>query len=473
MSSKRIISTICFFLIIVFAFTACELLEEESGKTLKSSGIVEAVEVVVSSELGGRVSEVMVSEGDPVNIGDPLFRLEDDFLLAQRKEAQAVLDASAATQQTAQASVEAAAASLQTALAGLEVAQIQLESVRNAERAAFRPERIRSWDQDAPFEFDLPVWYFRQEESIQAAAEALESAKIALDLESVNFERVTAEASSADLFAAEMRLAEAQAAFLVADELLDRAVAQNGREFVDDYTQLIFDSAEAKLESAQKAYDAMLSRGTADDVLEVRARYAVAEERFKTAWDRLQLLSTGDHALSIRMAEAAVRQAEAIVAQAEANIGLAEAAVLQAEKTIGQAEAGMEMVELQMEKLTVHAAVSGVVMIRNLELGEVVQPGAAVMTLGKMDRMTITVYISEDLYGQINLDDSAEVTADSFPGEVFNGVVTRISDQAEYTPRNVQTEEDRRTTVFAIELVVDDPAGKLKPGMPTDVVFDI
>ena len=88
-----------------------------------------------------------------------------------------------------------------------------------------------------------------------------------------------------------------------------------------------------------------------------------------------------------------------------------------------------------------------------------------------MDKLTITVYIPEDRYGQINIGDMAIVKVDSFPGETFDAVVVRIADQAEYTPRNVQTEEDRRTTVFAIELSVDDPQGKLKPGMPADVNF--
>jgi multidrug resistance efflux pump len=395
------------------------------------------------------------------------------MLLAQQKQAEAVLEASRANRDTAQASVESAAAALQAALASLDYAQIQLESVRIAARATDRPERIRAWNQDAPCEFDLPVWYFRQEESIQAAVEEHESAQKALELERENFERVIADASSADLFEAEMRLAKAQAAFIVAEELRDRSVAQNGREFVDDYIELIYESAEAKLESAQTAYDSMLSNDASEDVLEARARYAVAEERFKTAWDQLQSLLTGDHAISVRMAEAAIAQAEATITQAEANVEQAESAVAQAERAIGQAEAAMALIELQMDKLTVYASVAGVVMTRNLEPGEVIQPGAAVMTLGVMDRMTITVYISEELYGQINLQDRARVTADSFPGEVFDAQVTRIADQAEYTPRNVQTEEDRRTTVFAIELVVDDPAGKLKPGMPTDVEFDI
>ena len=64
-----------------------------------------------------------------------------------------------------------------------------------------------------------------------------------------------------------------------------------------------------------------------------------------------------------------------------------------------------------------------------------------------------------------------QVTVDSFPGRIFEGEVIQIGDEPEFTPRNVATGEGRRTTVFAIELAVDDPAGLLKPGMPADVTF--
>ena len=119
-----------------------------------------------------------------------------------------------------------------------------------------------------------------------------------------------------------------------------------------------------------------------------------------------------------------------------------------------------------------YAAASGVVLSRNIEAGEVVAVGSAAMTIGQLDKLSITVYIPEDRYGEIMLGQGAEMTVDSFPNEVFQGTVVRIADQAEFTPRNVQTDEGRRTTVFAVKLTVDDPAGKLKPGMPADVVFD-
>lgn len=117
------------------------------------------------------------------------------------------------------------------------------------------------------------------------------------------------------------------------------------------------------------------------------------------------------------------------------------------------------------------ALIDGVVLYRSVEPGEVAAPGAPLITVGDLDHMTLTVYVPEDRYGQIMLGESYPVTVDSFPSEVFTGTVSHIADRAEFTPRNVQTTDSRRTTVFAIKLDLAPSEGKLKPGMPADVNF--
>jgi HlyD family secretion protein len=91
--------------------------------------------------------------------------------------------------------------------------------------------------------------------------------------------------------------------------------------------------------------------------------------------------------------------------------------------------------------------------------------------MANLNEMTITVYVPEDQYGNISLGQKATVTVDSFAGEAFDAVVIRIADQAEFTPRNVQTVEGRSSTVYAIKLKVTDTEGRLKIGMPADVTF--
>jgi HlyD family secretion protein len=111
------------------------------------------------------------------------------------------------------------------------------------------------------------------------------------------------------------------------------------------------------------------------------------------------------------------------------------------------------------------------VLTRAGEPGSVVNAGGTVLVLGRLDELTITVYVPEDRMGEVALGQATKVTVDSFPGETFNAAVTQIADQAEFTPRNVQTVEGRKNTVFAVKLKLGDTSGKLKPGMPADVVF--
>ncbi len=155
---------------------------------------------------------------------------------------------------------------------------------------------------------------------------------------------------------------------------------------------------------------------------------------------------------------------------AEAQLTFAETQLALA---ISQAGVELQTIDLQLEDLISRAPVNGVVLTRSIQPGEVLVPGVTALTIGDLNQLTITVYVAEDRYGEIRLGDKAQVTVDSFPEEAFDAVVVRIADRAEFTPRNVQTEEDRRTTVYAVELMVEAPLGKLKPGMPADVVFEL
>ncbi len=119
----------------------------------------------------------------------------------------------------------------------------------------------------------------------------------------------------------------------------------------------------------------------------------------------------------------------------------------------------------------IRAPLNGVVLERLYEPGEIAEPGSTLLVLGDLFTLNLTVYVPEDRYGQIILGHTYQVTVDSFPGTTFEGVVTHIADQAEFTPRNVQTVEGRKTTVFAVRLSLANPDLKLKPGMPADVNF--
>jgi multidrug resistance efflux pump len=119
----------------------------------------------------------------------------------------------------------------------------------------------------------------------------------------------------------------------------------------------------------------------------------------------------------------------------------------------------------------IHTPLSGVVLYRHVEPGEIASAGAPLVTIIDPDNLELIVYVPEDRYGRIALGQKLPVTVDSFPGEAFQGTVIHIADQAEFTPRNVQTADNRKTTVFAVQLKLEPSGGKLKPGMPADVHF--
>jgi len=461
---KKILKSSLLLLSILLVITtaACETLEEAGlvqgeDKGLRASGTIEAVDVSVSSETGGTVVQVYASEGERVQAGDMLFRLKDDVLEAQKNQAEAAYESAKAGMALAESALESARIHVEMTELQYEIA---LETARQQERALLG-ER---WRAAQPAEFELPVWYFERSEAIGSALLEVEAAAEGLEEEHENLRLLHADSAYAELEKAEVRLSDAQAAYLVADAVLEQAKRQTDRD-IREIAQQNFDTAEAELEAAQTSYDQLLTESDVQNVLEARARLAVAEERYQTALDRYHGLLTGEFALAVQLAAAAVEQAEAAVIQANAG-------VTQAQNAINEAQAALDLIEVYFEKLSVNSPVDGVVRTRGIEPGEVLQPGVTAMTIDQTDDLTLTIYFPENQYGKISLGDMAEVRVDSFPGEVFEGVVIRIADRAEYTPRNVQTQEERVTTVYAVELSLSSPAGKLKPGMPADATFE-
>jgi RND family efflux transporter MFP subunit len=150
---------------------------------------------------------------------------------------------------------------------------------------------------------------------------------------------------------------------------------------------------------------------------------------------------------------------------------VAQAQAAAASAQVEAAQAAVRVLDVQLSKLWLTVPISGTVLERSVEPGEMALPGATLLTLADLDHLKITVYVPEDRYSAISLGQSASVTVDSWPGETFAATVDHIADTAEFTPRNVQTTAGRKTTVFAIRLRIDNHDGKLKAGSPADVTF--
>ncbi len=149
------------------------------------------------------------------------------------------------------------------------------------------------------------------------------------------------------------------------------------------------DLAETELDDAQQAYDALLNTDAADRVLEARATLSVAQERYEVALDTLTRLQTGEYSPQVNIASKALDQAKASLNQAQS--------------AVNSAQANLALLDTQIEKLTVYAPMEGVVLVRNVEPGEFVQPGAVALTMADLNNITITVYVPEDRYGEITL----------------------------------------------------------------------
>ena len=418
-------------------------LNKGTNTALTASGSIETVEVTVSPEIGGKVTDVLVDEGATIKAGDSLFRLDDTLLQAQRAVAAASLDS--------------AKAATTTANAALATAQAQYDLAVNAARAESTSSRTASWQATPPAGYTLPGWFFTQDEAIAAAQAEVDAARTARDDAQAKLDRLQKGADAVDFLAAENRLNNARAAFVIADDILTRAKAAKDNTDLQLAAQKTYDSAKTELDDAQSAYDDLKDRDAAKNIVTARAELIAAQEGYEVAQDRLLALQTGEKSPKLAAAQATLNQAQAAAGQSAL--------------AVTQAQASLALLDVQIAKLTVKAPSDGVILTRSIEPGEVIPAGAAAFTLGRLDNLTITVYIPEDRYGEVKLDQTADVVVDSYPGETFTATVIHIANQAEFTPRNVQTVSGRKSTVFAIKLQVQDPNGKLKPGMPADVTF--
>jgi HlyD family secretion protein len=429
-----------FALFLVLGTVGCA---NANSPAMQASGQIEAKEIAVAPELSGRVVEVSVKEGDSVKAGDPILRLDDSLLQSQKQAAQAALDS--------------ANASMKTAQIGLDQAQLQYDQTLSEALAAEEPTRLNLWKGTKPTEFDQPIWYFSRDERITSAQAEVDAAKADLEKVQTQLNDTEKKAGSANFLEVEQKLSDARSAFEVAKSVLDDTSGASDGTNLHDFAQTAFDDAKTKLDHAQKAYDDALTTDGAKDVLKVRAHVEVVRERYNSALDALRALQTGEQSPAVASAAKVLDQAKAALDETQA--------------AIRQAQANLDMINAQIQKLIVRAPIDGVVLVRSTDVGEVIQAGMPAMTIGKLDTLKVTVYIPEDQYGKISLGEKATLKVDSFPNENFTATVTRISDKAEFTPQNVQTKEGRQTTVYAIELSIDNASEKLKPGMPVDVTF--
>lgn len=202
--------------------------------------------------------------------------------------------------------------------------------------------------------------------------------------------------------------------------------------------------------------------------------------------DKLAILDSAELESMVNQGRASVRNAEAQFEKARKDYdryqalfrdGVIASQQMDASKSaydvalsqLQLSQAGLRTAEVKLHDSVIYAPLHGVVLKKHIENGETVGTGAAVFTIGDLENPWVKVYVKEDRMGLVKLGQKAEVSVDSFSQKRYEGIVTYISSEAEFTPKNVQTKEERVKLVFGVKVRVTNQNDELKPGMPADV----
>jgi len=237
-------------------------------------------------------------------------------------------------------------------------------------------------------------------------------------------------------------------------------------------------AAEAEIANVQAVLDELEEGTRSEQIQQARAQFKAAESRLKNAQDEFnryaQLYKEGAVSGSIFDArETALKVAKeehnnALERLNEFEKGPREQQIRAARHRLERAKWELKRIELDIKHSVLTTPVSGAVLVKAAELGEVVLPGAPVATVAAIDEVWLKGYVGEKDLGRVKLGQKAEITTDTFPGKIYPGVVTFISPRAEFTPKNVQTREERIKQVYKVKITILNREQELKIGMPAE-----
>lgn len=376
---------------------------------ITASGFIEGEEVVIAPETSGRIAEMLVDRGDDVQAGDVLVRLDDAVLQSQRGEAEAGL----ATANANLARVLAGARAEQIAAARAALSQAKAQADGATQAAINAQDAISN-----PLALDA---------EIDAAYAQVRIAEQSVEMEEANL--------------AEIELRRSVYTDLSGDE-------ERAWDLQIQAVQAAMTQAEAELLGARRYLGALQT--IRENPLTLQAQLHGAETQ-------------------LHLAEAQVDAAQAALDELEA--GSTEEEIAMADAQVHQAEAAVRLIDAQIAQLTLTAPMDGIITSRTSQAGETASAGLPLLTIANLDEVTLVIYIPETRVGQVQIGQEVKVQVDSFPDRVFVGEVVNIAGEAEFTPRNVQTKEERVNLVFAVKVRIPNPDDLLKPGMPADATI--
>ncbi len=214
-----------------------------------------------------------------------------------------------------------------------------------------------------------------------------------------------------------------------------------------------------KVEVSAQQYDA------------AKAAMEMADARLKEAEEQFKLVQEGPRREQIEQASAALAQAKDRYTLVKK--GPRHEEIDQARARFEEARQALALAQTQIGYATLKAPFPGVVLSKNVEPGEFVSPGTPVITIADLKNVWLRAYINETDLGRVKLGQRVLLTTDTYPGKKYEGRISFISSQAEFTPKSVQTEKERVRLVYRIKIDVDNPNMELKPGMPADAVIQL
>jgi HlyD family secretion protein len=387
--------------------SACQ--SNSDASTLRFSGVIEGTQAAVVAEMGGRVIELASDEGDAVQAGQVLARLDDAALQVGVKQAQAAVRAAEANL----AQVQAGARSEEIAAAQAALTQAQAErdgaaaAYKNTENMLKNPQQL---------------------------------------LAQIDAARAGAKLAEQNVAAMKSKLAEARwwRDFYDDDkgrhQSLDKQIA---------IAQSNLDAAQAQLDGANAQVNALLAMRRAPVTLQAQVNSALSGYSLMVA--------------SVAVAGAALTELKAGPTPEE--IALAEA-------QLHQAQAQLKLAQAYQSRAELCAPLTGLVASRSTHVGETVQPGAVLMTVSNLDEVTLVVYVPQTQLPRVRIGAPAQVFVDAYPGQTFTGQVTFIARQAQFSSRDIQEQADRANVVFAVKIRLPNADHRLKAGMNADAVIE-
>jgi HlyD family secretion protein len=250
----------------------------------------------------------------------------------------------------------------------------------------------------------------------------------------------------------------------------------------DDFTHEVA-MRRAELEAVRASLNELLAGSRKEEIAQAEAELAAVQAEAKNFADdyRRQEALFGKGVISQQKLDAAkstydnsrARERRAAEALALVKKGPRSERIEQARARLKEAGAALSIAETRLGHTRLLAPVSGLIMAKNIEPGEQVAAGTPVVTIGVLDSVWVRAYINETDLGRVKVGQKARVTTDTWPGKSYEGTVSFIATEAEFTPKNVQTQKERVKLVYRVKITIPNPKMELKPGMPADAEIKV